>query len=89
MVSSFTAAEPLCNNLPLHPRDSQLTLLQFRSLLKMHLFDEESSAWLLLLIDRVLNYVHMAVFTSAKSARCIKILRPGARVFGQPLLVSS
>jgi len=36
---SFTAAGPrLWNNLPVHLRDSELTLLEFRRLLKMHLF---------------------------------------------------
>jgi len=35
---SFTAAGPcLSNNLPLHLRDSELPLLEFRQLLKMHL----------------------------------------------------
>ena len=36
---SFTAAGPrLWNNLPLHLRDFELSLLEFRRLLKTHLF---------------------------------------------------
>jgi len=36
---SFTAAGPhLCNNLPLHLRDLELSLSEFHRLLKTHLF---------------------------------------------------
>ena len=67
---SFTAAGPhLWNNLPLHLRDFQLSLSEFRRLLKTHLFGAPSD--LLLDVVRFINvltylltYLHVQGFGS-------------------------